>query len=581
MENHLYAGVCRFFDGLDLYEDRTHGHLHKVYLQQAIAEFLTNETKRTAFAVYRAFFDIYRVHLEGSTDPFLDLLDVLKNYEENAAVLIDKQRDHYIHTVNVFVLGLCIYAQNAAYRAAFCGAVLDARRYPFAYEAAGEEFLYRWGSAALFHDVGYPIEIAGRQVNKFVDFITDADGADGHVNVQLTFGDFSELNRIASVAPRADFTAYARGRYDGADDVDLLKPNDLLALRLHDALGVGLADARESVDGFVDAMAAHGFIDHGYYSAVVVLKWYGYLMQKARYNPAYFYEPVLDSASAIFLHNCYRNMFQKPPYALGPLRAETHPVAYLLILCDELQEWNRAAYGILDKRRTPADSAEIDLDNGALRIVYVARSGALPDDFGEKKAAFLRGVLALDAVFGDISMGCRSLGQPAAAAPPQEPYARESLDVTEALARAIHARYAGEQRLRDPAADVPEFDALPDSLKYSNLRQALDIPDKLRAAGLEMRPWGADGKALDAIPAVYIEPLAEQEHRRWAQERLANGWTYAPAKDIAAKRSPYLVPYEALPDDIKALDRDAVTGIPALLRGVGCGVYEQKEEGAR
>jgi len=57
--------------------------------------------------------------LEGSSNPFIDPLDVLKSYEENATVLIDRQRDHYIHSVNVFILGLCIYTGNAKYRAAF------------------------------------------------------------------------------------------------------------------------------------------------------------------------------------------------------------------------------------------------------------------------------------------------------------------------------------------------------------------------------------------------------------------------------------------------------------------------------
>ena len=66
-----------------------------------------------------AFFDSYRIKLEGSTNPFIDLLDMLRAYEERAATLIEKQRDHYIHSVNVFILGLCIYSQNKNYRLSF------------------------------------------------------------------------------------------------------------------------------------------------------------------------------------------------------------------------------------------------------------------------------------------------------------------------------------------------------------------------------------------------------------------------------------------------------------------------------
>ena len=73
-----------FFDDLEVFEDVSRGHSYKAYLRQSILEFLENETKETAFAVYRTFFDSYRITLEGKTNPFIDLLDVLLNYEERA-----------------------------------------------------------------------------------------------------------------------------------------------------------------------------------------------------------------------------------------------------------------------------------------------------------------------------------------------------------------------------------------------------------------------------------------------------------------------------------------------------------------
>ncbi|MFB0919685.1 MAG: hypothetical protein QMB62_02195, partial [Oscillospiraceae bacterium] len=170
--NDMNKYVERFFDELEVFEDIERGHCYKIFIKQAVLEFLNHETKETAFAVYRTFFDSYRITLKGSSNPFVDLLDVLKSYEENAAVLIDKQRDHYIHSVNVFILGLCIYAQNSKYRAAFRKSVMNRVDYPYAYDTKNEEFFYRWGLAALFHDVGYPVEIVGRQVNKFIDFAT-------------------------------------------------------------------------------------------------------------------------------------------------------------------------------------------------------------------------------------------------------------------------------------------------------------------------------------------------------------------------------------------------------------------------
>ncbi len=95
--NDLYKYSNHFFDELEVFEDISRGHSYKAYLRQAVLEFLEYETKETAFAVYRSFFDSYRITLEGETNPFLDLLDVLLSYEERASTLIDKQRDHYVH----------------------------------------------------------------------------------------------------------------------------------------------------------------------------------------------------------------------------------------------------------------------------------------------------------------------------------------------------------------------------------------------------------------------------------------------------------------------------------------------------
>jgi hypothetical protein len=65
-----------FFDELEVFEDISRGHCYKVYLRQAVLEFLDNETKKNAFAVYDVFFDSYRITLAGESNPFIDLLGV-------------------------------------------------------------------------------------------------------------------------------------------------------------------------------------------------------------------------------------------------------------------------------------------------------------------------------------------------------------------------------------------------------------------------------------------------------------------------------------------------------------------------
>jgi len=53
---------------------------------------------------------------------------------------------------------------------------MNKKDYPYSYDTKNEEFFYRWGLAALFHDVGYPVEIVGRQINRLIDFATDVEG---------------------------------------------------------------------------------------------------------------------------------------------------------------------------------------------------------------------------------------------------------------------------------------------------------------------------------------------------------------------------------------------------------------------
>ncbi len=578
--------VCinQFFDQLEVFEDLARGHNYKAYLRQTALEFLEKETKKSAFEVYRTFFDSYRITLEGRSNPFIDLLDVLLSYEERAATLIDKQRDHYVHSVNVFLLGLSIYSQNPHYRAAFDAVILNKKNYPHSYDTKHEEFFYRWGIASLFHDVGYPVEITGKQINKFIDFATEVDGRTP-VKTHLKFENFEELNSIAEVIPKQEFIQSYYQKHPSCVYVDLLKPLDLLAHKLHLSLGVDLEVIKSSLNRFPEIMSENGFIDHGFYSAIIVLRWYAFLIQSCQYKPEYFFYPILDSASAILLHNYYKNVLLKPPYQKGPLSPEEHPIAFLLILCDELQEWNRTAYGIMDKKRNLAEDAEIRISDRTLEVTYIDKDTAFPEQFSIDKQNLLTKLLEIDYLFPDgICINCQvkqTLGKSAVITTREAPVLpRQLLENLEKLAVAIHDHYNQKQLERNPDQPLsyPEFSDLPDSLKYSNLRQARGIARKLEIMGWEMRPQGSDGKQITEIPENDVDILAVLEHDEWVQERLAGGWTYGEVKDVENKTSPYLVPYQELSEEIKNLDRDTIRNIPALLEMIGMKLYQKDED---
>lgn len=576
----LLKYVNDFFDDLEIYEDITGGHNYKVYLRESVIEFLKNESKRTAFSVYEVFFDSYRIILKGETNPFIDLLDMLKSYEENASVLIDKQRDHYIHSVNVFILGLAVYSQNTSFRKAFENANLNKSVYPYSYDTKHEEFFYRWGLASLLHDVGYPVEITAKQIDKFMEFTTLMDGG-AKLKTHLSFDNAEELNTIEEVIPRCEFTKAWYESNIGSEATDALKPLDLLAYKLHSALKVEYDEIANALNNYIGDMNKFGFVDHGFYSTIIVLKWYGYLIQSCNYRPEAFFQPVLDSASAILLHNYYRNyMVKGKRFDLGPLNPHSHPVAFLLILCDELQEWNREAYGILDRKRTFASEASMVLNDKRLDITYITKKGALPENFAAGKENDFSRLLDMKAIFANgFSIGCEAMESLTVLSDRvkkrNEITPRPLLENLEKLAIAIHELYNQKQLERHPEKplEYPHFSDLTDSLKYSNLRQARDIADKLDMMGCEMRPAGSPGEILAEFDDQTVELLSAWEHDSWVRERMEYGWSYGRVKDVEKKISPYLVPYEELSEDIKDLDRDTIRNIPVLLGRIGMAVY--------
>lgn len=66
-----------------------------------------------------------------------------------------------------------------------------------------------------------------------------------------------------------------------------------------------------------------------------------------------------------------------------------------------------------------------------------------------------------------------------------------------------------------------------------------------------------------------IEEMAEAAHDVWVESKIAEGFTYAPVTDKAAKQHSCLVPYDELSETDKESDRALVRGIPKILEKAG------------
>jgi len=146
--------------------------------------------------------------------------------------------------------------------------------------------------------------------------------------------------------------------------------------------------------------------------------------------------------------------------------------------------------------------------------------------------------------------------------------AEERLD---GLARSVHAQY-------DPQGKNP-WDQLTHELQESNRAAADHIGLVLRHLGKsrpELLDPNLDWGSLD------LDALAECEHRRWAAQKLMDGWVPDPSlgedQDKKRKRHGCLDRiYESLSEAMKERDRANVRHIPVLLRQLEVGARKAKD----
>jgi hypothetical protein len=146
----------------------------------------------------------------------------------------------------------------------------------------------------------------------------------------------------------------------------------------------------------------------------------------------------------------------------------------------------------------------------------------------------------------------------------------ESLDLLrdsgrETLARAIHDDY----RRQDPssAADLP-WSTLSEDLREAN-RGQVDGIRRLASLWYEFVPRSDWDGPIAELPRDDVEILAEWEHERWCEERIAHGWQPGPVRAEAAKVHDLLRPWSDLPEAARDKDRDAVRNWPKILADAG------------
>ena len=258
-------------------------------------------------------------------------------------------RDHVVHALLSFLLG--IHINEDLLKPSGC----DVNR-------------FQWKLSGLFHDVGYPVEVAKDILKPFTDQI-------------------NKIKRDLGVETRDVFFKVVPVGIDqltnGASSLDLIQKNlDDWELEI---------DAKSLYFNMIES----GHIDHGIISSLSVL--YVIDLMYYKYNPKRKYRDICDppgitwnqscfendvvpACSSIFVHNLPRTYF-----STVPLNMERAPLAFLLRLSDCLQEWQRPSAG--NPRGIPDSEFDIHIAGGSL--VFTVDNKVLRDKIADKIASSL------------------------------------------------------------------------------------------------------------------------------------------------------------------------------------------------
>lgn len=526
--------------------------LDRLSFEMAIGRFLSSGSREDAFDIYYCYCEIFKPFGVGYDSTGL-LLEMLSEHEANASSLLMKHRDHYSHSVYVFLIGLAIYKNIPAVRMAYN------KKYNVNDGKEGAcHFLEYWGLASLFHDVGYPFEIAHQQMKAYVCKLDKSNNDDYGFTPYVSYRSMDEfaLSRLGDLN-----SLYAKAIIERLTE-SYLNRTEIEPYYAQHNLGKILLD-RAIHENPVEK--DYLYMDHAYFSALILAKTY-LMAYKNIKNYEQFPPEVMDAFCAIIMHNSlFKFTLRGFLHTKEPLRlSDGQPLSYLLMLCDELQCWDRTSYG--QNSRNGIYTFDFDMmfsADGDMRLIYyydktyeskvlLAKSykNMLYDGYTKKSGAvrkqrskFVDDIDEIIALKDIISTFNPNLEQPDPSniieIRIEEKKKKTGLYLSDSnylnlynFALALNGRYAGATTEEQMKKAFEENLSL--EYKLSNIAQAKGFAAQLEAIGC----FYTD-RAVDYIPVTDFKQLTKEpghaedltkiataEHERWCIEKRAMGWNY-------------------------------------------------------
>lgn len=514
--------------------------IDRLCLERELESFIDSGVAEDAYTIYYCYLSIFFGRYGSSKK----MVELLSEFESNGSSLLMKHRDHYSHSVYVFALGLAIYETSSAFR--------DAFKTFYGKEddddcAVARFFLEYWGLTALFHDIGYPFELPFEQVLSYFEVERQERGKG---SVFIAYRNVDTLTHLSEKSRKHFKSMYGR---------DFSSTNELFAFGVANRLGEAYNLTEEYL---LDIFTRKPFnpdqfgyyMDHAWFSSA---RLYQELAEQEAFDGNALTSAHLDALTAILLHNSIFkfsvNYYADPKRCLPPLRMELHPLAYLLMYCDELQCWDRTAYGRNSRTELHPMAADFDFSDGAINAVYyydkdeqkkidafsreyhawelAGEKGAPPrlkaySDMAEKEQRFTK----------DITKIVDTTLLPLTVTPSTRKVDRHKKHTYLSTSNFLHlydfaislnGRYTYEERLDEvtPSQLEREFDTLSLEYQLSNINQAKSFGRYLDAIRCFYTDRPVDYDMLTAFDASQTQVFAPMEHERWVLEHQGMAWT--------------------------------------------------------
>ena len=290
------------------------------------AQIVVDSSQKTALRI------IKRMYTQNQKEELHGFLEALSRLEPQANIIEVEVRDHVVHALNTFLLGVYLIER------------LDLS------DEEKDSLAFQWKICGPTHDIGYTYELLLKAIKRQVVIFTE-----------LTKGISTPKLYLPEIMPR-NISKLSQG-FDS---------QMLIQQRLAD-WGINF-----NIDEYIKELRENNTPDHGMISAFLEMKYLEALYHRNNatrlcstseqenvfWDYSDFNKDIVSACTAVFLHNIKDiNLSKNICEQHLIFNFERTPLAYILYLCDNFQEWDR--YGV-DKKAIDGENFSIAVTEGKI-----------------------------------------------------------------------------------------------------------------------------------------------------------------------------------------------------------------------